>query len=307
MKRLFISIAFVLITNILFPQDYYAFPTKSCEWREVIETTIGPGTGKGEIYSHKIIGDTLINGMVCSKIYKEIGSLKTDMIEETNIEYLGAIQEDSSRRVYIIQKGSTIKKLLYDFNIKVGDTLQQYTDPNCCYFYGGSLGDYVVRKIDSTLILDKPRKRYNIRITNNPQGFDNLEFIEGIGSIYGLLNQKGITGGYSAWLLWFKQDVQLIYCRDGQCNPNTLEINSLSPQISCFPNPTSGALEIEGLPNIILELSLINYLGQKVYINSIDGINTKIYLDLSNLNPGLYMLLLFKENELLHSEKIIRL
>jgi len=80
-----------------------------------------------------------------------------------------------------------------------------------------------------------------------------------------------------------------------------------SNHIRCFPNPCSGSLELSGLPKKNLKLFMFNIIGLKEFTRVINGFNSDVKVDLNVLPPGIYMLLIFDENELLYSEKIIML
>ena len=52
---------------------------------------------------------------------------------------------------------------------------------------------------------------------------------------------------------------------------------------------------------------MFNIIGLKEFTRVINGFNSDVKVDLNVLPPGIYMLLIFDENELLYSEKIIML
>ena len=67
------------------------------------------------VYDCLIKGDTLINGENWKKVYKGVG-----WPMELEKPYYAAIR-DIGKKVYVIAKGSTKPRLLYDFSLKVGE------------------------------------------------------------------------------------------------------------------------------------------------------------------------------------------
>lgn len=91
--------------------DYRPFAEEGKMW----EIRVGPI--KENIYRSRIDGDTMINGNSWKKIYNYNGFL----IKESS--YHAAIR-DVGKKVYIIAKGSTKPRLLYDFGLKEGDVVR---------------------------------------------------------------------------------------------------------------------------------------------------------------------------------------
>lgn len=91
--------------------NYHPFAQDGKKW----ETQVG-GI-KENIYGNRIDGDTVINGDSWKKVYNYIGS--TDF----NNSYYAAIR-NVGKKVYIIAKGSNRPRLLYDFELKIGDMVR---------------------------------------------------------------------------------------------------------------------------------------------------------------------------------------
>ena len=164
---------------------------------KVWETQIG-GI-KENLYCYKIDGDTILNGETWKKVYSYISW------SHFNYNYFAAVR-DVGNKVYAIAKGSSKPRLLYNFDLKVGNTV------NCgieganfgCLLDAGEKPDTLfgfpfkyslrVEKIDTikysyngmefrrfTL---KLVDAYNLRV----HGIDNIVWIEGIGSGAGVFS-----------------------------------------------------------------------------------------------------------------------
>ena len=72
---------------------------------------------KENLYGYRVDGDTLINGDIWKKVYSYVFYPRSDD------SYYAAIR-DVDKRVYIVAKGSNTPRLLYDFDLKVGNTIK---------------------------------------------------------------------------------------------------------------------------------------------------------------------------------------
>jgi len=64
-------------------------------------------------------------------------------------------------------------------------------------------------------------------------------------------------------------------------------INTPNPHIRFYPNPCSGYINLDIDPNIIINVTIQNIKGQAVIVQQLSG---NRQLDLSKINPGLYIL-----------------
>ncbi len=165
--------------------EYYPFAQEGKTWEAQV------GGIKENVYGNRIDGDTLINGERWMKVYNYIGS------PEFNYSYYAAIR-DVGNKVYSINKGSTRPRLLYDFGLKVGNTIRCGVENNAfaCLIdvdedldtlFGFQCNFYLrVQSIDTIVVygmklrhftlalLDSFRER--IKMTNN------IVWVEGVGS-----------------------------------------------------------------------------------------------------------------------------
>ncbi len=192
-------------------------------------------------------GDTVINGLDYAKTYFSGYSQCLPM------GYMGALRNDSvNRKVYFVEAGSMVEKLLYDFNPNVGDTVPQLY----------SSYDFIVIGIDSVFIGQGYRKRIQLDGTN----FSDLGnyIIEGIGSTNGLLSP--LLWPETLYLLrCFSQNNLTIYpdtstsCFDLFNHVNEEEANLLI----IYPNPIETVALIKS-NKLMKEIKLIDIDGRIV-------------------------------------------
>ena len=266
---------------------YHPFPDSNAYWREeAFNGSSGFGfTVQG--YGYKLAGDTVIKGMAYHKV-NEIGGYQTFLPSGEafyNIDfYYAAIREDTLKHIYMYDTTIHRDTLLYDFNIKIGDTLNQYNSP------GWSGRKAVVTKIDSIFIGSSYRKQFVL-------GFDSI--IEGIGSTEGLFD--GIVPPFEIYSLLdcFSQNNDMIYSSSilgphDSCSKLYLGVNSLSGpkgQFSVYPNPASMNVTIsyllpQGQNNAVLRL--YNTMGQIEYSKNMNSTNSTINENVSGIPCGVY-------------------
>lgn len=114
-------------------------------------------------------GDTIINGLTYAKAYN-VGYSQC-----FPLGYAGALRNDSiNRKVYFVEVDSTNEKLLYDFNLSIGDSIPQLNPYTVIY----------VTSIDSILINGTYLRRFAFSYIGGSNG---SYIIEGIGSMTGLI------------------------------------------------------------------------------------------------------------------------
>lgn len=297
------------LTTSLSAQEYHPFPTHDAVWREHVTMVFGSSNHLTQEYQNFINGDTLYLGNTYHKIYKtgsDNGYNITDG-DFTNTyvdEYVMSIREDSSKRIYLLGDPEV---LLYDFNLEIGDTLPQIfvdTVPAMWGTYNVNNFTYSVSDIDSVLVADVYHKRFKLVFDNN-QGVAYL--IEGIGATTGLKSwfYGSYLNGYSSELVCFKQDNLDAYPNGTSCELVVVGINEISSenQIRIFPNPSSGVINFDNIPNEPLEMKIYNITGGIIYETK--EIQQKQSVDLSFLSKGMYLIELIRKDEPPVIEKLI--
>ncbi len=132
-------------------------------------------------YSTKIIKDSIINDTTYS-IFNYQGDLFA-LREDSGKVYYKVIKHSAPSGVY-----DTLEHVLYDFNLKVNDTIHILLPNN----YEYKSRDWVVQNIDSVQIGNKQKKRLKLQMI--PEEYLTYQFwIEDIGSTYGPLYFTGIS------------------------------------------------------------------------------------------------------------------
>ena len=295
MKKLLllIIISFISITTFAQFNVYRPFPDSNAWWRVSTGADNGSGTWLTSEYDYYINGDTSITGQKYHKIYKSGGTINN--VTSQFIKYVGAIREDSMRHIYMytLPPGAS-EALLYDFNMKVGDTLPSLliNDP---YSIISPNGPNYVYGIDSILIGANYRKQFLIACDTGAKAkpFDSI--IEGIGSSMGLLEEIEKLPESSASLDCFRQNSITIYPHFGDsCQLYYVGINEVvlnREVITAFPNPANTGVTISyqlqsGQANGMLRL--YNSMGQLQRIENINRNTGTINENISTLPGGVY-------------------
>lgn len=297
MKSKLLIIFFLSLTFISKAQTY--FGNDAC-WTEF---WVNPNTemleGKSQYY---LSGDTILNGKTYQKV---IGRSPSNLQQPTY--YMGAIREEAGKvfKQYTDYETMVVGEfLLYDFNVKVGDTIHS-TSPS-----GALSRKPVVIKIDTIeLLTGEKRKRF---FFNN-----SSEWIEGIGSTSGFFTpSEEMPTGYSIpQLACYKQDGIEYYknnslCSDGTCCDviTGLETPKFVDQtISLSPNPTNRFVRLDFSKSInrCKSIKLMDAVGNTLQMSTEIG-NTDFELDLMSYNQGLYFVVIeFEKSYELH--KVIKL
>lgn len=189
----YLTLTFLFI--IQFPplkaQNYIPLVDSNKVWY-VFRSGMAPQFRETLIY--KFSGDSTYEGKKYFVVYNTLDTT------QFNWNPCGLIREDSTRKIFYKESTSAQEELIYDFNAKIGDTL--FIPPDLSNI------PIVVYNIDTFELGGVTRKRYEIfRIDSG----DDI-WIEGIGSLLGILNSKwvGTTGVYMT-LLCYYENGELIY------------------------------------------------------------------------------------------------
>lgn len=197
-----------------------------CDTWNVLDFRYNWGYGDDEyiLHHYHLTTDTVINTRRYVKLYKGNG-------------YRGALREGNNAKIYYIPADSTGEYLLYDFNVQVGDTLDNlWYDHSTLSF---SRVRTIVTEIQETL----PR---TIVLTVNifdDEGVETvidwqqqLYWIEGVGHANAAPDSYGwleLAGGYTTNLQCAYKDGELVYaseafdgygCNDGEQPSDTIPL-----------------------------------------------------------------------------------
>ncbi len=260
---------------------YHPFPNNGAMW-----SVKWDGSSICQDLDYFSYGDSVINNLIYHKVW--VSGVETVCFlgypKDTISNYAGAYRNDSAaKKVYWLEADSIYEKLLYTFNIKVGDTL-----PLDIYnMYGGTLPVKVKMK-DSVLLSDGTyRKAYWVGYAGQPGTFRRI--VEGIGSEGGLIERlwDGISDLYI--LKCFTMDTLSLYPNNGStCYPYipsgfTPILNNIA--FSIYPNPNNGTFILPKNFHFD-EIKIYNAFGQEISFT----ISNKNEIDLSTLATGLFYL-----------------
>ncbi|MBL7682624.1 MAG: T9SS type A sorting domain-containing protein [Flavipsychrobacter sp.] len=189
------------------------------------------------------------------------GTVTQKGFDYTNIKNLGLCREDTLlNKVYIIKPGDTVEKLLYDYNLQVGDTLVYH------FFSLPHNAAGVVAKKDSILIAGNYYKKWELN--NLAPYIYTTTILEGIGVlVWGTFEQGKET-------VCFKRDEIMIpvdyYITSFSCALDVNNINTNNKAVTISPNPANQYSNIN-FPYTIQAgtLTITDILGRKLVSKSI--------------------------------------
>jgi hypothetical protein len=300
MKKLSLLIIIVLLMQTMMnaqTNSYIPFP-KEAVWhiRKMDVYQTGPVvTNIGQLMK----GDTMINGITYIKYYDP--TLKS------------AIRDDSvNKKVFCYDFSSKNETLLYDFNLKLWDTVLVIKA-------NGKDFKYWVSDIDSVLLLDK---KYHNRYSFNehpPWGMNGSvmlsPLVEGLGYFNGNKLQiipNGGGGQTQYTTICASANKQILIAVMGvppngeYCGATITDIQAAANknEFTLYPNPTSGIFQLRTEILNVYTLELSNTLGERIL--SAELKNGAIDMDLSGHPAGVYFMTLHTKEGKSYSRKIIK-
>jgi hypothetical protein len=252
-------------------------------------------------YKYYTDGDTIINTQTYVKIKKtEIPAINNVNVYPT---YTGAIRQDTlNKKIYVILTDSTTERILYDFSLQVGDTLNSVLHDlaNDCVGFNVE----TVSSIDSILINGNYHKIFYIQGSCSDM---SLGYIEGIGSSYGLIFPNRLDEKESH-LSCTKVNGQTYYPSSTSSCDLVTSLTNLDADmaIDVYPNPSYNEINIiipnaeKSTTNIITLFSPIGQILIREKINS-----KKHIIDISEFPQGLYLISI-SVNEKVITKKILK-
>ncbi len=297
---------FFFIIQFAYSQEYVPFPEDSAVWRESWATgDSGYQTGSGG-QQYFLYGDTVINDLEYSFLYDSNYHPFSPHIPFDSIQLspVGLLREED-KRIYFMNYDSwgdslilQSERLLYDFNLEVGDTINCFSDHDLAPYVQG-YDHAIVGDIDTIQTVDGIyRKRYIVNA--NPLWFEPY-IIEGIGSVDGLFYPCGSDNwhAYNSLICLGIAD-EIIYGSTNPSNPNcyNLYLNTQETtyqSLTLQPNPTTGIVHLSE-PVYDVHLSVYSAIGQKVRDErSFNG----SFIDLNGLASGVYFVVMLGDENYL--------
>jgi hypothetical protein len=267
---LFIGLTFLMNVS-LFGQGFIS-PDK--QWN--VRLVGFPASYTTEIF--RIEGDSTVNSMLYSKIW-----ISTDSL--SSWAFQGLLRENENV-VYYIPPGSS-EGILYDFNLKTGDTAFVRN-----IFCGDEEIPVYVLDVDTVEYFGTARKRWHL----GENGYTDEFWVEGIGSLNGPLYTKYwhcIVCPVWELLCYHHNDtLQYILPGETECYQNSVGINDHqgTNDILIKPNPVKNGnpIEIE-MMNTPVNIDVFNASGALLKsFSPLQG--RKISIETNDFDPGLYLL-----------------
>jgi len=236
-------------------------------------------------------GDSIVGGY----LYKKVFMCRDELHE--HIVYMGLMREEN-QKTYLKWNDSP-EYLIYDFSLEEGMSFE--------YTPTGYPVTMYVKSVDFIEINGAMKKR--IRITKDPN-LGNIwdTWIEGIGSLDGIISFIYGNGDLRRLLLCYFQNNELIYknpeypkCYYEEGEDITSVQTIVNNDCYVFPNPVDDVLTVSSPNNTLLKIEIFNMFGQKVYSQAY-----KNTIDISFLPTGLYFLKVYDTNEQVSVFKIIK-
>jgi hypothetical protein len=242
--------------------------------------------------TYKLEGDTNIGGHLFKKLYSGDSTW-------TNWYLNGALRDSGQKVIYNNFYG---EYLLYDFGANVGDTIDSISF--CLENY------LIVDSIDTVMIAGQPRRRLIFDFSASCSYVS--EWVEGIGSNHGLVNNLDVHG----WFVFDYWEFLVCYWEDGTLrwmNPDyntcyyfTLGMDELPPSSPAriYPNPVHDKAIIEIAGRIKRwRWTLYNSLGQ--IVSQEENIDKNSYLfERGELTDGIYFYQAHSDGVLISSGKL---
>lgn len=282
---------FIFLTGFGFSQNYDPLINPLKIWTDLTLSSAGP---YGDSYRYKI-GDSVT---ISDRNYVEL----LRCADSTDNEWIanGYIRETEDSLVFYRGSMEIAESQIYDFSLNKGDTV---------FFIPSQWQSYVVDSTYFQNFAGKTRKFLHIAPVYQKDSIDYGEdiWIEGIGSVYGLLSTPylGLVGAYF-YLLCFEQDGQLLYhfnhlpfgLEVPDCFFTGIEDSPKFGKPNLFPNPVGHNMEVElkGYSRFPCEIEIYNSLGQVCKKICLQDPQSKI--NLHGLEPGLYTCRVVSEKNL---------
>lgn len=214
------------------------------------------------------------------KIYREVYSETLNNKDSLSRVNAGLIREEDGKVYQWLDDGYG-DFLLYDFNMQVGDSIR--------------LNEFDEEYLHLTGIYedgfgDEARNMYVF--DGDPYwGYEGADvWVEGVGSMNGLLDREQGLMGMGSELLCYYEDGERLWSWGGNCIVNTVSVaeNEIQEMVDVYPNPTKGivTIEIHKADKIVV----YNSMGQIVNSLEVNRQAMKTEIDLTQHPNSIYFI-----------------
>ena len=293
MKNIFLILGFLFIVISVQAQQYVPFPKSGAAWLQTwVDGSSRPISGYTELIA--LEKDTTINSIsyiMLSSVRRYDSNTPAGWVYGFYNAWRGAMREDSSKHIYFYNLSENKEYLLYNFNLKVGDTLPKGIN--------NEYGNIFISSIDSILLNGAYHKRFGLTRPNSGLNNPYVFIIEGVGSTFGLISELMQPFEQVHTLRCFTKGIEQVYPEfSANCifylgyNENFED----KTKLNIFPNPSTGQLTIQ--TQSIFSDSYIcvrDVLGRIVHQEKLQFPNQNI--NISSQPKGLYFVELYFNGE----------
>ncbi|MBL4705705.1 MAG: T9SS type A sorting domain-containing protein [Flavobacteriales bacterium] len=284
-KNILVLACFIFGQFSIISQTHYPFPTDSATWSVATffdDPFVGPYTCITKHYG--LVGDTTIGTMTYNKLYannrpEDFPYFDTAFNLPT-ARYMGAIREDSVKKVWMRTPSDTVDILYYDFGLNVGDIFCF----NRSFFPSGGTGclNDPVSWIDSLLVDGAYRRRINFQ--------SGESWVEGIGSLTGWFEWPYI--GSEEYALWCYSEHQIQLYGVSSCHCDTyigtgIDDANFNLNLTIYPNPFNDEFIIS-ISEPVGYYQVNDVSGRLICTGELDGSKTAV--NMKNQSAGVYFI-----------------
>lgn len=285
------------LSSISQVNDYFQ---NNPEWHILFKFDDVDCSGSQDSYNYYVNGDTILGSLTYKKIYRKgltsdfsgCFPINTTPYSNTTPDfYLRSL----GKQLFIIDYWDPIEKLIYDFNISVGDTLPEFYT----YTLGFNVSGITVTSIDSIYTPFGYRKRFTLSI-------GNLFLYEGIGSSAGIKEPYSPNSQGRWQLLCFSlNDTGYVPSIGPSCDLGVgIRPLEIEKPLLVYPNPFFENTKFQFNREIKkATLKIFNIRGTKVANLDFSGTNT--IFNRGVLNSGIYYYQIEVEKENILTGKLI--
>ena len=309
MNKVITILLLLLLTNLCHGQIPNFFADGS-RWVYDTHTDSEPGAVWDNSSEEQIIinGDTAINEHTYHKLFTTVHRTVEVFQPPTYYHYYDSIgptflrYDTTLRRVYYLLAPDSTEKLIYDFELQVGDTLPMQSE----YFPFST-----VRLIDTVTVFGVSLRRFFLTDESQVTAVGRNFIVEGIGGSNGLTFYQPeatlLSGGIPMTVINCFQYQDSIYAPyDGEC-PFIDFISAVTPisenhTLTVNPNPTHNVFTV----NISEELlgaicTIVDCVGRVIQSFKLTELNTTAHLS----SPGMYFWRVEHDGHFIRSGKLI--
>lgn len=285
-KKLLFSLAFVLALVVNTSAQYASTLTEGNAW-------LGRVYGWGVTdYQYVIDGDSTVMNTIYKKLYATHG-------EATEATLMALLWEDLSEgKIYRYHEEGD--QLLFDYSLDAGESATIYAL--------GSQFEVTIQSVETITVDGTPRKKLYFTDAGRP-----AFWIEGIGSNYGINDPAlGFSADYDPIVYCFYAHNDLVWTAatdDFQCEM-VLSVHNYKAEypIEVWPNPFTDNISFALLGYVANGTATItSSTGKLVKQQSIPSFRSPRWLNLSDLESGIYLLTITTNEGATQTKRIVKI